>query len=122
LDNNNNPIIFEQNDHDIIINSQGLISSSQRQIAQLSISKFQNDNILQHIGDNLYVTDQQPEESSNYTINQFFLESSNIEPTRELTDLITVQRNTDMVANLINILEKIEENTIDDLAKTIKGG
>ncbi|MFN7039332.1 MAG: flagellar hook basal-body protein [Alphaproteobacteria bacterium] len=120
LDINNNPIVFEQNDKNISIDERGFIRSNIREIGQIAILDFPDQQSLESIGNNLYRTEQIPNLATNFRVTQFALEGSNVESVRELTNMITIQRDNELTANILNILEQLEQQSVESLAKTVK--
>jgi len=102
------PITIPENvpDDGIVINNNGLVqvredgSSELTEVGQLELARFVNPEGLKSIGKNLYVeTDAsgtpitgEPLQDGMGEIMQGMLENSNVEPVRELVDLIMTQR------------------------------
>jgi flagellar basal-body rod protein FlgG len=91
-------------------------------LGQLSLATFPNDAGLEALGDNLFretaasgqpVTGF-PGEENRGTLEQGFLEGSNVDPVKEITELITAQRAYEMNSKVIK--------TADDMAGTVTQG
>lgn len=100
------PIQIPPDAQEILVSGAGVISVKQagsqtyQQVGQLQLARFQNPDGLLKLGDNLYAqtdasgppTIGQPSQDGFGTINQSMIELSNVEPVRELIDLINTQR------------------------------
>lgn len=98
----------------ITINSDGVVyadngTGTLSQVGQLTIANFPNEAGLLALGDSLY---QETTSSGNpqvaapgttgyATIQQLYLESSNVDPVQEITNLISAQRNYEMNSKVI---------------------
>ena len=91
-------------------------------IGQLTISNFANEAGLQALGGNLFkVTEASgaavngvPADPGFATVKQGYLESSNVDPVKEITELITAQRSYEMNSKVIQ--------AADEMAKTVSTG
>jgi flagellar basal-body rod protein FlgG len=113
---------------DIIVSESGLVSvrldtqTALQQVGQLTISNFANETGLEPLGGNLYRTTSAsgtavaavPGDPGFATIKQGYLESSNVDPVREITDLIAAQRAYEMNSKVIT--------AADQMAQTISTG
>jgi flagellar basal-body rod protein FlgG len=114
----------------ITISSDGRISYQQpgntqlQQAGQLQIATFQNPEGLLKLGENLYsdtvasgqAIQSNPGVQGAGNLRQGFLELSNVEPVRELIDLITTQRSFEMNSQVIEAGNNILQ-TITNLAR-----
>ncbi len=99
-------------------------STQQSQAGQLQIALFQNPEGMLKLGENLYVdtdasgpaTPLNPGSQGAGAVRQGFLEQSNVEPVRELIDLITTQRSFEMNSQVIEAGNNILQ-TITNLAR-----
>jgi len=106
---------------DIAISGDGIVSvrlnGEQQQVGQLELATFVNPEGLLRLGDNLYTKTESsgPEQTGNPTdsslglgsVQQFFLETSNVEPVREMIDLITTQRAFELNSQAIQAGDQI---------------
>ena len=109
----------------ISISQSGLVSvtlsgqTTPQQVGQITISNFANEAGLTPLGGNLYQQSAAsgtpvtgvPGDPRFATINQGYLESSNVDPVKEITDLISAQRAYEMNSKVIQ--------AADDMASTI---
>ena len=95
-----------------------------QQVGQLQMASFPNPEGLLKIGENLYSetaasgspTQTTPGQQGLGVLRQGFLELSNVEPVRELIDLITTQRSFEMNSQVIEAGNSILQ-TITNLAR-----
>lgn len=114
------PIQVPQDTLKISISQEGIVSALQpgssnlTQLGQIQLVKFINPQGLLSLGENLYSqTDasgfpQQgnPGQDGLGVLRQGFLEASNVEPVRELVDLITTQRNFELNSQVIQAADQ----------------
>jgi flagellar basal-body rod protein FlgG len=95
------------------------------QVGQIEISTFINPPGLRPIGDNLFVQTPasgpavtgQPGTDQRGTLVQKFLESSNVDPTNELIELIKTQRAFEMNSNTIRAADETLRNVANNLRR-----
>jgi len=108
LDSQNQPIQLSAN-ATVTIDKNANIYQNNQKIATLKIVKIDNLNTLKKVGDNMFDFSQ-----NNATVNpanstlQGFLEKSNVNPIREMTDLIETNR-------LVEQYQKVMTTYMDDL-------
>jgi flagellar basal-body rod protein FlgF len=118
LDQSGSPIVIQQDDNQISISQDGVISARRGQIAQLGIFKFDRPNFLQPIGAGLYQTTEPALADDSTTIHQGALEGSNVQAITEMTKMIDLQRSYETVANLIQTQNDAEKDMISKLSTT----
>lgn len=113
---------------DIIVSETGLVSvrldtqAALQQVGQLTIANFANETGLEPLGGNLYRPTSAsgaagvgvPGDPGYGTVKQGYLESSNVDPVREITDLIAAQRAYEMNSKVIT--------AADEMASTVSKG
>lgn len=118
----NPTIAFPDDTTEIIINESGEIyarvaSQTEPQLlGQLSLVDFANDSGLQPLGNNLYretAASGQPVggvagDPGFGTIHQSYLESSNVDPVKEITELISAQRAYEMNSKVIQAADEMQ--------------
>ena len=124
------PIVIPPNTTAVTISSSGLVNAtiatqtSPVQIGQLTIATFANDAGLTALGGNLFKesaasgtpTVGTPGDPGFGTLTQNYLESSNVDPVKEITDLISAQRAYEMNSKVIQAADQMGET----LAKGIR--
>jgi flagellar basal-body rod protein FlgG len=108
LDNKNKPIKLNPS-YPVTINQNGNIYQNHQLIATLKIVKIDNLNILKKIGNNMFefIPGSEIIDSKN-SILQGFLEKSNVNPVKEMTNLIETNR-------LVEAYQKVMTTFMDDL-------
>jgi flagellar basal-body rod protein FlgG len=104
LDSGGSEIYFDSDQKDISISKLGIISvknedGTDEEIGRIGTARFLNPQGLEAAGDNLYAATTasgepvyEDETDTTSSINQGFLESSNVQVVKEMVDLITAQR------------------------------
>ncbi|MDO9441300.1 MAG: flagellar basal-body rod protein FlgG [Beijerinckiaceae bacterium] len=124
----NPAITIPQGATDIVVSESGMVSvrldgqTALQQVGQLTISNFANDTGLEPLGGNLYRTTSAsgtavtgvPGDPGFATVRQGYLESSNVDPVREITELIAAQRAYEMNSKVIT--------AADEMAATVSKG
>ena len=118
LDNGGSEIQIPPNATDITIAADGTISArGAGQIAKLNVVTFADNSRLQKIGDNMFNADTPPLPTTDFSIIQGTIESSNVQPIIEITRMIQVSRSYIQTAKLMESLQNAESKAINQLAK-----
>lgn len=117
LDESGSPITIQQDDKQITISEDGIISAKRGQIGKLGIFKFDRPNFLQPIGAGLYQTTEPAVTDTETKIRQGALEGSNVQPITEMSLMIDVQRAYETVAGLMKDQSQQEQDMISKLSK-----
>ncbi|NTJ41387.1 flagellar basal-body rod protein FlgG [Agrobacterium larrymoorei] len=118
-------IVIPNNATDVTISQDGNVAArignanTLTQLGQLSMSNFANEAGLRPLGDNLFAqteasgapVDATPQTEGYGYVKQHYLESSNVDAVKEITDLISAQRAYEMNSKVIT--------TADDMAKIV---
>ncbi len=121
-------IIIPQGTVEVTVNESGQVYAkldneiAPRQVGQLNLTNFANEAGLDPLGGNLYRETLAsgtpvvgvPGDPGYGKIHQRYLESSNVDPVKEITELITAQRSYEMNSKVIQ--------AADDMAQTISKG
>ncbi len=99
------------------ITSDGTISNSNGEIAKLMVVEFENEQALDPEGDNLYGTDEQGTPSEITTVTQGAIEGSNVQPVQEMTQMIRVLREFQMVQKSLQSEHDRQRSVIQRLTK-----
>ncbi|WP_026526731.1 flagellar hook-basal body protein [Butyrivibrio sp. VCD2006] len=115
LDVNNNPIQLDPL-ADTTILQDGRIIQNTNVVATIQVARFDSPQFLQRYQDNSFIIGEggaqvisTTAEEANATVNQGYLESSNISVVNEMTSIITIQRNYDTNAKAM----QAEDDTLD---------
>lgn len=123
-------IIIPPNTTNVTISQSGIInatvngSATPTQIGQLTIANFANESGLEHLGSNMFRESPAsgtpvvgvPGDPGYATINQGYLEASNVDPVKEISDLISAQRAYEMNSKVIQACDQMG----DTLSKGIR--
>ncbi|MGY4356699.1 flagellar basal-body rod protein FlgG [Bradyrhizobium sp. i1.7.7] len=121
-------ITIPQGTVQVVVNQTGQVFAkldtevNPRQIGQLNLANFANEAGLEPLGSNLYRETTAsgtpvvglPGDSGYGKINQQYLEASNVDPVKEITELISAQRAYEMNAKVIQ--------ASDEMAQTVSKG
>jgi flagellar basal-body rod protein FlgG len=113
---------------DVVVNTAGQVyavigsTGTQQLLGQLTLANFPNENGLDPLGGNLFRQTSasgdaiigNPGDSGYATIQQGYLENSNVDPVKEITDLISAQRAYEMNSKVIQ--------AADDMYSTVTKG
>lgn len=109
-------ISVSPDDGDIHIASDGTVSGVKGQIGKISLVDFADDGALVKQGESLYSTAQSPQSATAASIKQGAIESSNVEPVVEMSNMIEVMRAYQATANLSQSQSTLTQQAIDKLA------
>ena len=117
----NPSIVVPQNTTNVTISQSGIVSATvagqtaPQQLGQLTLANFANETGLEHLGGNLFresaasgtAVTGVPGDPGFATINQGYLEASNVDPVKEISDLITAQRAYEMNSKVIQAADQM---------------
>ncbi len=109
-------ISISPDDGDIHIAADGTVSGVKGQIGKISLVDFANDAALVKQGDSLYSTTQPSQPATTASIKQGTIESSNVEPVVEMSNMIEAMRSYQATANLSQSQSALTQQAIDKLA------
>ncbi len=123
-------IVVPQNTAAVTVSQTGIVSATVAgqtapvQLGQLTIANFANEAGLEHLGSNLFketaasgqAVTGVPGDPGFGTISQGYLEASNVDPVKEISDLIQAQRAYEMNSKVIQAADQMG----DTLSKGIR--
>lgn len=96
------------------VSPDGLLSIDGTEIGRLDVVTFDDMTKLKKIGENLYVSEGAQEVlATNYEIKQGFVEKSNVNPIKEMVNLIEIQRTFEAVQRSIRGFDEASEKLIE---------
>ncbi|MBU3890032.1 MULTISPECIES: flagellar basal-body rod protein FlgG [Methylosinus] len=115
-------IVVPNNATAITINQSGIVSATiggqttPQQLGQLTIANFANESGLEALGGNLFRQTVAsgapvvgvPGDPGFGTLSQYYLESSNVDPVKELVNLISAQRAFELSSKVIQAVDEME--------------
>jgi flagellar basal-body rod protein FlgF len=108
-------ITVTPDDGDVHIAEDGTVSGAHGQLGKVRLVDFADDSKLQNEGGTLYSTDQTPTAVAKPDIAQGTIESSNVQPVVEISQLLQVMRAYQATAKLTQAQEDLMRQTIDKL-------
>ncbi len=117
LSDQGEPIVFAPNDTDISIQKDGTVTTNNGPVGQLDVVTFENRQKLDKQAGTLFKTDRDPQAPQNTNVIQGALEGSNVEPVREMTRMIDIQRSFEAVNNVIQKEHERQQQAIQTLAR-----
>lgn len=104
----------------LTIGRDGTMTQAGRQVGRIGIVTFASLSSLEKMGDNLYrnTSNQQPQPADSADLRQGMLESSNVQPLREITQLIEVSRAYEQIAHIMDATADLSKTAVERLGKT----
>lgn len=120
LDEDDNPIVFAEDETSIEITRDGAILTENGEIARFRVVNFANEQDMQLVGSSVMKTDQIPIDAGDDTeIVQGMLEGSNVVAIVEMTRMIDLLRSYQSAAKLIEAEDNRQDDAIEILTKTV---
>lgn len=95
------------------VSPEGILSIDMTEIGRLDVVTFDDYRKIKKLGQNLYVSEGAQEiRAENYEIKQGYIEKSNVNPIREMVNLIEIQRTFEAVQRSIRSLDEETERLI----------
>ena len=120
LQQNGQPIIFAPTEAQISIAQDGTVSTENGNIAKLHLVQFDNEQDLRLAGDGLYQTSDTPTDATQPDVTQGMLESSNVQPVVEITNMQQILRNYEGIQKLIDNENDRQKQAIKVLSQAQK--
>jgi flagellar basal-body rod protein FlgF len=125
LDDSGGEITLDPSNGAPQISADGIISQRSKQgststrVGKIGVVKFDTLSVLQKEGDNSYsnTSNAQPIPATEARLRQGMVESSNVKPIVEITNLIQVQRAYERISNMVQQTNDLSQSSIDRLAK-----
>ncbi len=117
LDETNQNITFDPTDKVVEIRNDGTIVVDNSERSRLKVVQFDNEQLMEKVGNNLYKSDAAPKPADDYTIANGMLESSNVKPVLALTHMLYVSRSLSSTANYMDTINSLSRKASDTLAK-----
>lgn len=118
LDDGDAPIQFPPNSEGFKIAEDGTVSVEDiGQIGKVNVLQFQNYGAMKKIGDNLYSAEEVGVPATKFRITQGMLETSNVSPVLEISNMIHLSRAYAQTANVINKIQETQSNSINRITK-----
>lgn len=105
-------------DGNVTIAKDGTITGLNGPLGEVQVVQFADESQLVKVGTNLYSTTQIPQPATSATLLQGAIESSNVEPVTEMSQMIEVMRAYQTMTNLMQSHEELKQSAMDKLATT----
>ena len=109
------PINITNDDGDIHIGADGVISGRNGQIGKIRVAGFNSELAMKKEGSSLYSTSETPTTPTDFKISQGALESSNVQPVIEISHMIDVMRAYQATATMTQSQQDLLRQAIDKL-------
>lgn len=114
---NGQPIAIDDGDIPVGISEDGTLSSAAGEIGQLLLVDFAEMKAMERRGDTLFATDQEALPPEGLRIVQGSLEGSNVNPIKEVTDMISVMRSYQSMERTLESHGELRDEAIERLAR-----
>jgi len=90
----------------VVIDTRGNVIQNDKRICTIKITDFEDYNYLEHYGENFFVPVKGAQTTTgDYTINQGYLETSNVQTVQEMVEMISVSRQYESNQKLITTID-----------------
>lgn len=117
LTNDGQEIVFEEGDEDPVIGSNGNIFVGENLRGQIGVVEFANKLEVRKTGSGLFMTNQAPIIPENFQVAQGILEESNVNPIRETTKMIELNRQMSQASNMLQEKFNMQRNAFKTYSK-----
>ena len=117
LQENGRPIVIPQGAERIRITGDGIVSTEQGEAGRIRLVRFASEQAMRVAGSGLYATDQAALPASDTKVTQGALESSNVQPVLEITRMIQMSREYQMVQNMLDDEHTRQQQAFSRIAK-----
>jgi len=108
LDNSNKRITLPEDVSDIELGEKGALKVNGEDFATLGIYEFDNEQLLERLGNRLYKSEITPKTSDESRVLQGTLENANVEPIVQMTHMIDVSRSVGGTARFIEVIYELQ--------------
>jgi flagellar basal-body rod protein FlgF len=115
LDNGGKTITVPLGDGNVVISPDGVVSTESGTIGQLDLVSFENEQELRKAGDGLYTTDAVPLPAEEARFLQGMIESSNVEPIIETTEMMRLVRRYQSIQKLMEQADELRRRAVNTL-------
>jgi flagellar basal-body rod protein FlgF len=125
LGDGDQPVTLPEDAEDVTISAAGVItfrsasstSTAMEQLGNLKLVKFAKEQALQATGNGLYSTTQAPLPDTDSVLVQGAVERSNVQPVKEITQMINLLRSYQMSIHLLDLDNQRQSSAVSRLAK-----
>ncbi|MCS7279151.1 MAG: flagellar basal-body rod protein FlgF [Thermodesulfobacteriaceae bacterium] len=96
------------------VSPEGILSIDGTEVGRLEVVTFDDLNKLKKVGENLFMAEEAQERpATNYEVKQGFIEKSNVNPIKEMVNLIEIHRSFEAVQRLIRGWDEATEKLLE---------
>lgn len=118
LDEGGAPIAIPLNIPSFKIAEDGTVSTKETGVVgKMAVVHFEDYGAMRKIGDNLYSSEEDGEPALDFRIAQGMLETSNVSPVLEISNMIQLSRAYAQTANLMDQVQRTQKQAINSIAK-----
>lgn len=118
LDESGQTIAFEPEDTEITLNSDGTLIVNGDERGRIGVVQFANPALLERTDGSMFRSDAAPiPAAENVRVLQGVLETSNVQPVMEMTNMITTMRGVGSTSKFIETMYDLERKAVNALAK-----
>lgn len=117
LDDTGAPILIDPELGPVILAADGELQQDGVAIARLAVSTFENRGALRRVGGNLFETAEAPQIARLARIRQGFVEQSNVEPIRAMTDMVDILRAYEGAAEILETANDLARSAVRTLSE-----
>lgn len=111
-------ITITPQDGNVFVARDGTITGTQGQLGKLQLVQFDDETQLTKEGSTLYSSAQPTQPAKAAAVIQGAIESSNVEPVKEMSHMIEIMRAYQAVANIIQSHDNLKRQAMDKLTST----
>jgi flagellar basal-body rod protein FlgG len=116
LDTNNSPISIPATTKDISISPQGIVSADGKTLGQLAMVGIDKTSGATKVGDNEFIAAKPHAVTAGDTLQQGYLETSNVNTVREMVAMITAQRTYETNAKMLQVEDSTTSKAVETVA------
>ena len=117
LQENGQPLVVPQNTSKIEISGDGVVSTEQGEVGRIRLVRFGSEQAMRQAGSGLFATDQAPLPATEVQVSQGALEGSNVQPVIEVTRMIQMSRDYQMIQSMLDAENQRQQAAVDRVAK-----
>ncbi|MBI4183082.1 MAG: flagellar basal-body rod protein FlgF [Proteobacteria bacterium] len=117
LSNTNQPIVITGADRRIDVARDGTVSTDNGVIGRIRVVRFADENAVRKEANSLYAADSPPTALDRPSVEQGFIEESNVKPIIELTQMMTTMREFQVVSQMLERENERQSQAIDKLTR-----
>ncbi|GAB4141550.1 MAG: flagellar basal-body rod protein FlgF [Sphingomonadales bacterium] len=111
------PIPIGVRDTNIVIAADGTISSDRGLLGQIKIVDFEDQQALEKVGEGYYRTEAEAIEAQDFSLQRGMLETSNVNPVLEMTEMINIMRSYQSISRLTERYQELRSQGIEQLGR-----